>query len=311
AWRSATGQDAQIASALDLNWLGFSYIAFRLIHTLLDRRSGLLPALALRDYAVYTLFPPALIAGPIDRADRFAADLRSEPRWDADRWARGGARIAMGIFKKFVLADTLALGLALNAVNVEQVQGSGALWLLLYGYALRLFFDFSGYSDIAIGVGVWLGVQMPENFDRPYFKTTLTAFWQSWHKTLGDWARFYVFSPLTRALLRRDRRPSAAVIVGIGHLATMLLIGLWHGVTINFVVWGLWQAAGLYVHKRWSDATRGWYRGLNQKPKQKRLWVLLTWFITFHYIALGWVWFALPHFDDSLRTLGRLFGVGW
>ncbi|MBK8026477.1 MAG: hypothetical protein IPK19_35090 [Chloroflexi bacterium] len=311
AWRTATDQDVAIASALDLNWLGFSYLAFRLLHTLMDRRSGLLPALSLREYAAYALFPAALIAGPIDRAERFAEDYRTPKRWNADRWAQGGGRIAMGLFKKLVIADTLALGLSLNAVNADQALSTGALWLLVYGYALRLFFDFSGYSDIAIGVGILLGIKLPENFDRPYLRTTITAFWQSWHKTLSDWARFYVFSPLTRALLRRERKASAAVIVGAGHLATMLVIGLWHGVTPNFVIWGVWQAAGLYAHKRWSDATRSWYRELNQKPRQKRLWTILSWFITFHYIALGWVWFALPDVNQSLRALGRLFGIGW
>lgn len=313
-WRGMTGQDVTIASALDLNWLGFSYLAFRLIHTLIDRRTGLLPALTLREFAAYALFPPALVAGPIDRAERFVEDFRALPalrRWDADRFARGGARIAMGVFKKFVLADTLALGMALDAANVNQAQGAGGLWLLLYGYALRLFFDFSGYSDIAIGIGILFGVRLPENFDRPYLKSSITAFWQSWHKTLSDWARFYVFSPLTRSLLRRDCKPSSAVIVGIGHVATMVTIGLWHGITLNFVIWGLWQAAGLYAHKQWSDRTRKWYRGLNDKPGRKRLWTAFTWFITFHYITFGWVWFALPDASQSVAALGRLFGLGW
>ncbi len=314
AWRGLTEQDVTIASSIDLGWLGFSYLAFRILHTLFDRASGILPPLGLRTYAAYALFPPALVAGPIDRAERFAKDdsaLSGLPRFDADRFVRGGARIAMGLFKKFVIADTLALGLALNPVNVEQATGAGGLWLLLYGYALRLFFDFSGYTDIAIGLGIWFGVTLPENFDRPYLRTTITAFWQSWHKTLGDWARFYVFSPLTRALLRREHKPSPAVIVGIGHLATMLTIGLWHGVTINFALWGIWQAAGLYAHKRWSDSTRGWYRRLGEHPSRKRAWTLFAWFITFHYLALGWVWFALDDPAVAVRALGRLFGVGW
>lgn len=313
-WRSAAGQDVTLASAIDLNWLGFSYLAFRLLHTLFDRASGLLPSLSLRAYAAYVLFPPSLVAGPIDRAERFANDFAALPtlrRFDADRFARGAGRIARGLFRKFIIADGLALGLSLNTATVEQALGAGGLWLLLYGYALRLFFDFSGYSDIAIGLGIWLGIKLPENFDRPYAQTSITAFWQSWHKTLGDWARFYVFSPTTRALLRRDRKPSSAVIVGIGHVATMLTIGLWHGVTINFALWGLWQAAGLYAHKRWSDSTRTFYRQLNNQPGRKRVLNGLAWFLTLHYVILGWVWFALPDFGQAVRAFGRLFGVGW
>lgn len=314
AWRGATGQDVALASALDLNWLGFSYLAFRLIHTLIDRRTGVLPALTLREYVTYALFPPAWVAGPIDRAERFAADLRALPTmraWDADRFARGGARIAMGVFKKFVIADLLAVGVSLNSITAEQATTPLGMWALVYGYAFRLFFDFSGYSDIAIGIGMLVGVQLPENFARPYLKSTITSFWQSWHKSLGAWARIYVFMPLTRGLLRRQRKPSAAVIVGIGHLATMTLIGLWHGVTVSFLIWGVWHALGLYAHKQWSDRTRVWVRGVQARPVRRRAWALWGWFLTFHFVALGWVWFALPDPAQSLRVIGRLFGVGW
>jgi D-alanyl-lipoteichoic acid acyltransferase DltB (MBOAT superfamily) len=307
-WRGATGQDTTLAAILDLNWLGFSYIAFRLIHTLRDRQTGLLPALTLREYVTYVIFFPSIVAGPIDRAERFVGDYRALPGlrgMDAARWYDGGARIAAGLFKKFVIADSLAL-LALNPTNAAQAVSVPGLWLLLYGYALRLFFDFSGYSDIAIGVGILFGVRLPENFNRPYLKTNITTFWQSWHMTLSNWARFYVFTPLSRSLLSRKPKPSPALVVLAGHLATMTVIGLWHGISANFVIWGLWHGVGLFVHKQWSDRTRAWYR---EKGKQSRAWTLLTWFITFHFVVLGWVWFALPDVGAALRVFARLVGV--
>lgn len=308
--RGQAGQDATLASAVDIQWLGFSYLAFRLIHTLRDRQNGLLPALSLREYITYLVFFPALTAGPIDRAERFIEDFRAVGTirgLDADRIVRAGARIAIGLFKKFVIADSLAL-FSLSAVSAAQAESTGALWVLLYAFAFRLYFDFSGYSDIAIGVGMLFGVQLPENFDRPYLKHTITAFWQSWHITLSNWVRFYVYSPLSRSLLRRKLLTPQKIVL-VATLATMIVIGLWHGMTLSFLVWGMWHGIGLFVHKWWSDRTRKWQIQLNQQPSKLRLWRFTGVVLTFHFVVLGWVWFALPDFDTSLQVLLRLFGV--
>jgi D-alanyl-lipoteichoic acid acyltransferase DltB (MBOAT superfamily) len=128
--------------------------------------------------------------------------------------------------------------------------------------------------------------------------------------TLSSWARFYVFSPLSRWMLTRKPKPSPTMIVLAAQIATMVVIGLWHGVTLNFLIWGLWHGVGLFVHKQWSDRTRKWYRGLSEKPTQKRLWTALSWLITFHYVVLGWVWFALPDVSQSLHAFSILFGGG-
>jgi alginate O-acetyltransferase complex protein AlgI len=313
-WRAGTGQDVTLAGPLDLSWLGFSYVAFRLLHTLLERRSGLLPEMTLREYVTYALFAPALVAGPIDRAERFTPELRTVADLrglDAARWAEGLGRVARGLLLKFVLADGLAHGAALTATSAAQAASAPWLWVLLYGYSLRLFFDFAGYSDIAIGLGLLFGVRLPENFVRPYRQSNLTAFWQSWHITLSHWARFYVFTPLSRWLLTRRWRPPSALIVLAAQLATMLVIGLWHGVTPNYALWGLWHAAGLFAHKLWADRTRKRQRALKGQPWRRRAWTALSWLLTFHYVTLGWVWFAVPDTGLAGATLGRLFGVGW
>ncbi|MFO7678803.1 MAG: MBOAT family O-acyltransferase [Chloroflexota bacterium] len=312
-WRSFTAQDTSLAAPSDLAWLGFSYVAFRLIHTLRDRQTGILPVLSLREYVTYVIFAPAYIAGPIDRAERFVQDLRALPQMrglDAARFGEGGYRIAIGLFKKFVIADTLAQGMSLTAVNAGQATSTLALWVLLYGYALRLYFDFAGYTDIAIGLGLLFGIRLPENFNRPYLRSNITAFWQNWHATLSSWARFYVFTPLSRTLLRRKPRPSTTLIVFVAQTATMLTIGLWHGVSWNYFVWGLWHGAALFAHKQWSDRTRPWYRSLEEKPGQKRAWSLAGWWLTFNFVCLGWVWFLLP-LETAVTVFGRLFGFGW
>ncbi|MCL4264327.1 MAG: hypothetical protein KJ069_13975 [Anaerolineae bacterium] len=334
-WRSLTGQQVTLAAPSDLTWLGFSYVAFRLIHTLRDRQTGQLPPVTLREFITYVLFFPSYIAGPIDRVERFVADLRQEEEtytvirkpypvthhasritdnglritdYGARAW-QGSSRILIGLFKKFVIADTLALGMSLTAVNAGQATSTFWLWVLLYGYALRLYFDFGGYTDIAIGIGILFGAKLPENFRRPYLSTNITAFWQRWHISLSDWARFYIFSPLSRSLLRRKRRPSNTMILLTAHLTTMTVIGLWHGITVNFFIWGLWQGVALFGHKQWSDRTRKWYRGLNEKKWQRWGWTAVTWFFTFNYVTLGWVWFALPTPELAWQTFGKLFGL--
>ena len=309
--RGLTGQLATEATFTDLQWLGFSYVAFRLIHTLRDRQTGRLPALTLREFASYVLFFPALTAGPIDRAERFVPDysaLTCERGLPASRFVVGSYRVGAGLFKKFVIADSLAL-FSLDAATAVQTDGAGAMWLLLYAYGLRLFFDFSGYTDIAIGLGILFGIRLPENFDRPYLRQNITLFWQSWHITLSNWARFYVFSPLSRALLKRKPKPSMLIIVLTAQVATMLTIGLWHGVTANFVFWGLWHGLGLFAHKAWSDRTRVWYQSLDQRPLLNRAWRAAGVLLTFHYVMLSWVWFAVPDTPTALSVFARLLGL--
>jgi D-alanyl-lipoteichoic acid acyltransferase DltB (MBOAT superfamily) len=212
----------------------------------------------------------------------------------------------------------------LNTVNAAQVNASGWMWVIVYAYALRIFFDFSGYTDIAIGLGRLFGIKLPENFDRPYLKQNLTLFWNSWHMTLAQWFRAYYFNPVTRALRSPKetrflpaqgffRQP--AFIILFGQITTMLLIGLWHGITWNFVAWGAWHAAGLFIHNRWAEFQRKRHANdsdgaepASAPPWRNRLTNTLSIVVTFHFVALGWVWFALPGIDQSLVVFRRLLG---
>ncbi|MFN4294593.1 MAG: MBOAT family O-acyltransferase [Thermoflexales bacterium] len=304
--RVAQGQSAAQASALDVRWLGFSYICFRLIAALRERASGRLPAMSLREFVTYAVFAPALIAGPIDRPDRFLKDLRAPFAFNWPDATEGARRIAIGAFKKFVLADWLAL-LALNEVNATQAQGAGWMWLLVYAYAWRIYFDFGGYTDIAIGVARIFGVRLPENFNRPYLKPNLTQFWNSWHMSLAQWFRAYYFNPLTRAL--RMRAWATPAIIFVGQVTTMLLIGVWHGVTLNFALWGLWHGAGLFLHNRWADFAKARLTALQERPSLQRAMNVAGALLTFHFVALGWVWFALPDAALSLDVFRKLFGL--
>ncbi len=305
--RRAAGQSAELALAGDLGWLGFSYVAFRLIHTTRDRATGRLPDLDLREYVTFVVFFPALTAGPIDRAERFVKDLRAPALNSSADIAEGGRRMAIGLFKKFVLADLLAL-MALSPATAAQSHSTVWTWVMLYAYAVRIYLDFGGYTDLAIGLARLAGVRLPENFDRPYLKPNLTAFWNGWHITLAQWFRAYYFNPLTRGL--RTRRLPPAFIILAAQFTTMLLIGLWHGVTWNFLIWGAWHGAGLFVHNRWLDLARPRLGWIEARPGLSQLSQALGVLVTFHYVTLGWVWFALPDPALSWRVLRLLFGGG-
>ena len=306
--RQISGQSLDLASALDLNWLGFSYIAFRLLHVLRDYRSRRLPELNLREFMLYVFFFPALSAGPIDRVERFIKDLsadRESTLWD--QWHSGATRVVMGLFKKFIVADSLAL-IALRYTHVDLVESRGWLWLLLYAYSFRIYFDFGGYTDIAIGIGMLSGIQLPENFQRPYLQTDLGAFWNRWHITLAQWFRAYIFNPLTRMLRQGILKHYSWMIILIAQLVTMVLIGLWHGVTWNFVAWGAWHALGLFIHNRWIDIQRRtnlaeWGGSVASIGR-----AVAGAFLTFNFVSLGWVWFSTPNMQVAWSTFLKLLG---
>ena len=307
--RSLTHQSLTQAKVTDLRWLGFSYVAFRIIHTLRDRQMGRLPAVDFAEYMTYVIFFPAFTAGPIDRIERFIQDLRRPAiALGNDELLIAGQRFMVGLFKKFVLADALAL-IALNDANALQVRTAGWTWILLYAYAFQIYFDFSGYTDIAIGTSRLLGINLPENFSAPYLKPNLTQFWNNWHMTLTQWFRAYFFNPTTRWLRSWQKPLPMPMMILLTQIATMVLIGFWHGVTWNFTLWGLWHGFGLFIHNRWNDLTRVRATAWAITPLRQNILNVSGALITFHFVALGWVFFALSSTSTSLHVLFKLFGI--
>jgi D-alanyl-lipoteichoic acid acyltransferase DltB (MBOAT superfamily) len=304
-FRIITHRTTENALATDLRWLGFSYIAFRLIHVLRDKQTNRLPELSLGEFATYVVFFPSLAAGPIDRAERFAQDLRKEFKLTQDETLSAGQRIVIGLFKKFVIADALAL-IALNDALATQVRTTGWMWIVVYAYAFQIYFDFSGYTDVAIGIGRLAGIKLPENFAAPYLKPNITQFWNSWHMTLTQWIRSYFFNPFNRWIRGYKSIPAWTMIL-IGQVATMLLIGLWHGVTINFILWSLWHGLGLFFQNRWSDFTKNRFNA--SSPRLKSALQIGGVLLTFHFVALGWVFFALRNPYLSWMVFGKLFNL--
>lgn len=321
-FRTLANRSVENASFTDLRWLGFSYIAFRLIHVLRDKsrshqfalsgserakQMARLPELSLPEFATYVVFFPSLAAGPIDRAERFTQDLRNDFALSQDETLLAGQRIFLGLFKKFVVADALAL-IALNNSLATQVRTTGWMWIIVYAYAFQIYFDFSGYTDIAIGIARLVGIKLPENFAAPYTKPNLTQFWNSWHMTLTQWFRSYFFHPFNR-WMRGSKNISAWIMILIGQVATMLLIGLWHGITLNFILWGLWHGLGLFLQNRWSDFVRRRYPDLGQNTGLQLVLQIGGILLTFHFVALGWVFFALSEPSLSLIVFRKLFNL--
>ena len=306
-FRTLANRSVENASFTDLRWLGFSYIAFRLIHVLRDKQMARLPELSLPEFTTYVVFFPSLAAGPIDRAERFAQDLRKDFALSQDEILSAGQRIFLGLFKKFVIADALAL-IALNDALATQVRTTGWMWIVVYAYAFQIYFDFSGYTDIAIGIAQLVGIKLPENFAAPYTKPNLTQFWNNWHMTLTQWFRSYFFNPFNR-WMRGFKNLPAWIMILVGQMATMLLIGLWHGITLNFIFWGLWHGLGLFLQNRWSDFVRQRYPALGQNSRLQPALQIGGILLTFHFVALGWVFFALSDPSLSWLVFRKLFGM--
>ena len=306
--RTLNGQSAENALSADLRWIGFSYLAFRLLSVLIDTRNGRQLAAGPGEFFLYVCFPPTLSAGPIDRFDHFHKELNSNTKDIQTDLLCAADRIGTGLFKKFIIADSLSY-VALSSENVNQFTGAGWAWAALIFYGLQLYFDFSGYSDIAIGLGKILGITLPENFQHPYLKPDIAKFWNSWHITLTQWIRIYVFNPLTRRLRMLKKHPLPQwLIILISQFVTMLLIGIWHGVTLNFVLWGLWHGAGLFFHQQYEQRTKArLYTLRTEKQQIFRAYTFFSTVLTVLFVMLGWVWFALPDFGSAIQFYNRLF----
>jgi alginate O-acetyltransferase complex protein AlgI len=281
--------------------LGFSYLAFELLHVVIERRRGRIGELALFDLFAFIFFAPARVAGPIKRYPQFVAAVRDAEPSSANVYA-GLLRILLGFAKKFFLADILALTVAEQAYVATGRQA----WIIVFAFSLQIFFDFSAYSDIAIGLGRTLGIDLPENFRAPYLAKNIREFWDRWHITLSHWVRDYVFTPLGRTLFRTPLRRTPAVIAVICYFVTFTIVGAWHGLTPAFLLWGVYHGALLSIYHvvrlktpAWL-ADRPWYGG--------RAAHALGTALTFFCVTVGWVPFMLP-LPKAQKMLALMFGV--
>jgi alginate O-acetyltransferase complex protein AlgI len=258
--------------------LGISFFTFEFYHYAWDRRAGKTEAGRLSEYLSFILFFPTMVAGPIKRYQDFLPKLRATlGDWNQD-WERGATRILCGLVKKFAVADLLTAWTDhLNAHDLLTADRRMLpVWLLAYG--IKIYADFSGYSDIAIGSARLFGIRVPENFDWPYGRRNIQRFWQCWHISLTRWLIDYVYIPLGGSRVARPR-------IYANLIAVMLISGLWHGAGVHFLAWGLWHGLLLAGHRLW----RQW-RG---EPSTAPVPVFSSRVLTFVLVNAGWAFFCM------------------
>ena len=257
--------------------IGISFYTFQSMSYTLDIYFGKLkPVDSIRQFALYVSFFPQLVAGPIVRARHFLPQLVRMPMVNWDQIRFGSTLILYGLIKKVCVADNLSEFVE-TVFHGDLTRDSLAVFLGIAAFAIQIYCDFSGYTDIAIGSARVLGFRFPDNFNFPYFSRNITEFWKRWHISLSSWLRDYLYIPLGG---NRKGRPRQLVNL----LVTMLLGGLWHGAAWHFVLWGLYQGILLILHK-----VLIWRR----PPSGSRIWNPLKILGTFYLTCIGWLIFIL------------------
>jgi alginate O-acetyltransferase complex protein AlgI len=272
---------------------GISFYTFKSMSYTIDvYRREIAPCRSLMDYATFVTFFPELIAGPIVRASIFLPQMTRRIGPTRDRLARGASIFLLGLTKKVVIADRLAA--PVDQVFAQPALFSGtALWLAVVGYAMQIYCDFSGYSDMAIGTAKMIGYDLPENFNMPYAARSITDFWRRWHMTLSAWLRDYLYIPLGG-----NRKGKARTYVNL--MLTMLLGGLWHGASWNFVLWGGLHGSALAAHK--------FYR--SRVGERFRVPLGFGWLMTLVFTVLCWIPFRAARMSDTVRFVRGMFLFG-
>ncbi len=271
---------------------GISFFTFETMSYTIDvYRRDIEPCDRYVDYLLFVCFFPHLVAGPIVRPRQMLPQLAQDPVADPDRQARGLWLIALGLAKKIGIGDTLAINLVSRVFDSPERYSSLECLVAVYAYAIQIYCDFSGYTDIAIGSAALFGYELPKNFNAPYTAQDLQDFWHRWHISLSTWLRDYLYVPLggSRGGAWKTYR---------NLMITMLLGGLWHGASWNFVMWGFLHGVALAATRMWQRA----HAGRTRDARFAGLRVALT----FHYVCFAWVFFRAPTFGHATLLLSRI-----
>jgi alginate O-acetyltransferase complex protein AlgI len=282
--------------------LGISFYTFQAISYTVDVYTGRVqPTEKILHFFSYLSLFPHLTAGPILRADPILKDLERDPPISEEKRWLGTKYIIIGYFMKVVLADNL-ITIVDPAFKALAPQSNPVYWwVVMVSFALQIYLDFAGYSNIAVGLAHWMGYQFPKNFDHPYGVNSLQEFWRRWHITLTSWLRDYVFFPFSRMLLRCSKGRNGQGILVASNLLTMLVSGLWHGPAWTFVIWGVIHGSLLSFERmtRWP----------NRLLRIGTLGAGMAILIVHLQILLGWVFFRSQSIEQAFMVMGRLVDV--
>lgn len=282
---------------LDLPLLiGISFFTFQSMSYIIDVYRRQMPATrSLTDFAFFVSFFPTLLAGPILRARTFLPQLRQPICITHQMMGSGTWFIVMGLFKKCIISDYISQNFVSRIFDNPALYSGLENLLGVYGYALQLYCDFSGYSDMAIGIALWMGFHIPPNFRAPYKSDSITDFWRRWHISLSSWLRDYLYISMGGNRCSRWR-------MYFNLFMTMLLGGLWHGASWNFVIWGSVHGVALCLHKAWQQLL-----GHDKKYHPRGLRRVLAVVLTFHLVCFSWLFFAGSSFEASAAMLTQIF----
>ena len=282
-----------------LAFIGISYMSFKTIQIMLEISDGLIKEkINIKDYLQFLLFFPTVSAGPIDRSRRFLTEINEVmPRKEYLELAGDGVyRIVLGILYKVVLSTYVyQMLLALN--NTSTVVYSIKY---MYLYTLYLFFDFAGYSLMAVGSSNILGIQTPMNFNKPFLSVDIKDFWTRWHITLSTWLRDFVFSRVLMQVIRKKWFKNRLHNATYAYMVNMLVMGFWHGLGVSYIVYGFYHGvlmAGFEVYQKKSN--------FYKKNKNKNWYKLLSWFVTMNLVMIGFFIFSGEPYKILLTTLKR------
>lgn len=289
------GETGQIPVPQIILPVGISFYTFQTLSYTIDVYRGKLRASDnFLHFSLFVSFFPQLVAGPIVRAADFLPQLIKEPVFDAKKHALGLFLVCVGLFKKVVLANTLSINLVDRVWDNPELYSSVEVATAFHAYAFQIYCDFSGYSDIAIGLALMLGFVLPENFNRPYISKDIAEFWRRWHLSLSNWLRDYLYIPLGG-----NRNGNWETYRNLA--ITMLLGGLWHGASWTFILWGAAHGLALGV-------VRFWQRRKSAPTGPTPIWkTLLAGFLTFEFVNLTWILFRAPTLADAITVFSRLF----
>ncbi len=276
--------------------LGISFYCFQSLTYTIDlyRKDGK-PVRSLLAHMTAVTFFPTTLSGPITRVLALAPQMEKAGRFlSAEDGGRALFRIGLGLLKKFLIADYLAENFVTRVFDAPNLYTGAETLIAAYAYALQLYYDFSGYSDIAIGSALLLGLKLPENFNRPYQALNISEFWRRWHISLSNWLRDYLYFSLP------GLRSKWKIFTYINLFVTMLLGGLWHGASWTFVVWGALHGGALAVHHGFR-AARG-----NPAPSQNPWVRFASRFLTAHFVVFAWIFFRATSIDNALEFLSRI-----
>ncbi|HBS88819.1 MAG: hypothetical protein A2W91_03905 [Bacteroidetes bacterium GWF2_38_335] len=290
------------APVISVQKLGLSYIIFRYVHWLVESKKGSINRSDVLSFLNYIFFFPSYLAGPIDQYRNFHYWIRNRRnKYSWTLFFAGVSRIFIGAVKtKLIVPFVIEYALDYS-VLLTDFSHSGALIISLLAYSAYIYFDFSGYSDIAIGMAYLFGIKTPENFNNPYFSTNLSDFWKRWHITFSFFLKIYVFKPVIDLINRIFKTKKRLPVSIAAYIITFVICGIWHGDTINFVYWGLWHGLGLAVNKIWLTKVKP---GL--KFSETRMYMVLSIIITFVFVTVGWFFFNYQH-DSIVKIMTEIF----